>query len=78
MSTFTIPLTRQQFEAARAKLAAQGVTLTGDSGEVEGHKVGMAFSYDGSSVLTLTVEHKPWIYPESEVEKQIRGWFAEG
>lgn len=75
MSSFTIPISREQFEAARAKLASeQNIVLTGDKGEVEGHKVGVGFSYDGAT-LTLTVEHKPWIYPESEVEKQIRSWF---
>lgn len=75
MNTFSIPLNRSQFEAARAKLAGQGVTLKGDSGQAVGHKVAVAFNYDGSANLTLTVEHKPWLYPESDVESEIRGWF---
>lgn len=71
---FTIQLTREQFEAARTKLTGQGIVLSGDSGEVEGHKVGVAFRYDGTD-LTVTIEHKPFYYPSDSVEKEIRGWF---
>lgn len=73
---FKIQLTREQFEAARAKLTGQGISLNGDSGEIEGHKVGVAFSYDGTD-LTLTIEHKPFYYPADSVEKEIRSWFRD-
>lgn len=71
----TFSLTREQFEAARARCASNGVNLIGDCGDVEGHKVGVTFNYVEPK-LTLTVEHKPWIYPESEVESEITNWFA--
>lgn len=76
MSTFSISVSREQLEAARARLAAQGIVLQGDSGEVEGHKVRVAFSYDGTANLVLTVEHKPVYYPEARVEAEIREWFS--
>lgn len=72
-----IPLTREQLEAARLRMADQGIVLRGDSGDVEGHGVGISFSYDGSANLALTITHKPFIYPKSAVESKIRGWFEE-
>ena len=68
-------LSRAEFEAARIKLQSQGITVSGDQGSVEGHKVGVNFFYNGVDTLTLTIEHKPWIYPEAEVENEIRKWF---
>ena len=71
----SITLTRAQFEAARAKCAQKGVQFIGDSGDVEGHKVGIAFDFQ-EPTLHLTIEHKPIYYPEADVENEIRNWFA--
>jgi len=78
VTTFSIqPLTREQFEAARASLAGQDITILGDEGKIEAHKVGIYFAYNGTDTLTITIMHKPWIYPASEVERRIRKWFAD-
>ncbi len=69
------PLSRIDFEDARIKLQQQGITISGDQGSVEGHKVRVDFFYDGVNNLTLNIEHKPWYYPEQEVEDEIRKWF---
>ena len=71
----TFTLTRAQFEEGRAKCAANGVQFIGDSGDVEGHNVGIVFDYQ-EPTLTLTIEHKPLLYPESMVEAEIKNWFA--
>jgi hypothetical protein len=77
MSTFSItPLTRAQFEAARTRLADQGIPVLGDEGKIEARKVGLEFIYNGTDTLTITMEHKPWIIPASTVEAKIREWFA--
>lgn len=77
MITFHIqPLARAEFEAARERLFTQGITITGDEGKIESRKVGIDFAYNGTDTLTITMEHKPWIVPASEVEGKIREWFA--
>lgn len=77
MITFSItPLARNQFEAARTRLADQGIPVLGDEGNIEAHKVGVHFAYNGTDTLTITMEHKPWIIPASTVEEKIREWFA--
>ena len=70
------PLSRSDFEAARVKLKGQGIVISGDQGIVEGHKVGVSFFYDGVNSLTLSIQHKPFYYPETEVEDEIRKWFG--
>ncbi len=78
MTTFEIaPLTRAQFETARASLAAEGIDIVGDDGKIEAYKIGLCFAYNGTDTLAITIEHKPWIIPASGVEKRIREWFAD-
>lgn len=76
MNTFTVPLTREQFEAARAKLEAENEPIEGDFGVLSAKGVRIAFSFNGTDTLSVTVEHKPFIFTEAMVEKAIRGWFA--
>lgn len=73
----TIPLTRAEFEQARSKLQYQGIIVSGDQGSVEGHKVDVSFFFSGTDTLTLKAEHKPFYYPEAEVEDEIREWFIQ-
>lgn len=75
MDTISIPLTVDELEAGRAKLAAkQGIVLTGDSGEVNEHGCDIKYAYDGVN-LNLTVVHKPLLVKESWLEAKLRGWF---
>jgi hypothetical protein len=75
MQSIQIPLTRTQLEQKRQQAAANGIVLQGDSGEAEAQGVKIGYSYDGA-LLTITVLHKPWIYPESAVEAKIDEWLA--
>lgn len=69
------PLSRSDFDAARVRLKAQGITIIGDQGSIEGHKVGISFFYNGDDTLSLSIEHKPFYFPESVIEDEIRKWF---
>ena len=79
---FTITLTLDQFEAAKQRLAVQFPEQFPDqqpdkapTGTLSAHGVTLDYAYvDGT--LTITVEHKPFLYPEGEVEKKIRDWFS--
>lgn len=78
MSTFTIPLTREEFERARQRLEDQNQPITGDFGKLSAKGVKIAFSFNENiNALAVTVEHKPFIYPDSRVESAIRDWFKE-
>ena len=73
--TITIAMTPAQFAACCAAAQKDGVTLTGNAGELHYAGVTAAYEYDGSSVLTVTIEHKPFIVSESTVESKILAWF---
>jgi hypothetical protein len=74
--TLTYRLTRAQLEKARADLATQGVTLTGDSGAID-HIIKANYSYDeASEALTINVTHIPMLVPPGAVKSKIDGWFA--
>ena len=76
MSTITIPLTRAQFTNSSQKLQdTANIKIAGDQGTVEGFKVRVGYFYNGIDTLTLNIDHKPWYYPEAEVESEIRKWF---
>lgn len=78
MKTFTIPLTRQEFEHARARLEAEHEPIKGDFGMLSAKGVKIAFSFNENiNALAVTVEHTPFIYPDSRVESAIRDWFKE-
>lgn len=77
MNTFTIPLSREEFERARKRLEDQNEPLSGDFGTLSAKGVRIAFSFNGTDSLAVTVEHKPFIYPDSKVESAIRDWFKE-
>jgi hypothetical protein len=68
-------LTREQFEKCRGDLAAQGVSLTGDSGVINHSGCTVDFAYT-EPTLTITVVHKPFIVSESFVESQVSKWFS--
>lgn len=68
------PITRGDFEAKRQELAADGVELAGDSGEIDKDRVKLSFIYSEPE-LTITVLDKPLYYPAGKVESAIRDWF---
>ena len=69
-------LTRQQFDARRAQVAATtGEALTGDTGTVAYKGVTLRYECD-EPALTVTLLKKPLIVPTSHVEGQIKDWFA--
>jgi len=78
MRTFAIPINRSAFENARERLSIeQGITLTGDTGEIEHDtllgnvKVGYSYRPD---VLVVTIEEAP-MFSSGKVEKTVREWF---
>lgn len=69
-----IPITPEQLEAKRASLAANGINIVGDSGEVKSHGCIVDYSYDGAT-LALTVKHAPWPLSVYYVERHIETYF---
>jgi hypothetical protein len=70
-----IPLTPDQFASASAKLAQQGIPLTGDKGEISKSGVTAAYTYaDGT--LSIDITHKPFFVTTEYCEEQIKGWLA--
>jgi hypothetical protein len=76
-NTLTFPLSPSQYQSRVSELAAQGIPITGNSGEVEYKGVTVGYSYNGTDTLVVTIEKKPWYDPESTVESAITGWFTE-
>ena len=77
-SQFTINLTPAQYTAAVGRLAAMSppVAISGPSGQLTAHNVTLDYDYNPSTcILLITIEHKPFLYPEGKVESVIRSWF---
>lgn len=72
----TFSLSPDEFAARKAALAGQGVNIAGDSGDISHDGVKVAYAYNGTDTLTITVEHKPFVLPESTIEKDITAWFS--
>lgn len=70
-----IPMTQAQFDAAAAKLKAEGVELMGHSGDLRRSGVTAHYEFDGEE-LVVTVPKKPMLVPLSYVEGQIRQWLG--
>ncbi len=78
-TTFTIPLTRPQFEAARYRLVTQHFVTADtdtDHGRLAARGVTLDYAFDGASIA-ITIEHKPELYPEGAVEAKIRAFFTD-
>lgn len=75
-SILRFPMTREQFDARRAALAAKGIAITGDSGEIDQRGVRVRYAYDGA-VLSLEVFKKPMLVTRGYVEGKITEWFQE-
>jgi hypothetical protein len=75
--TLTFPLSPSQYQSRASELATQGISIAGNSGEIEYKGVTVGYCYNGVDTLVVTIEKKPWYDPESAVESAITGWFAE-
>ena len=73
--TLTFALSPSQYAARVTELAGDGVTISGNTGTLEYKGVDVAYNYDGSAVLTVSIVKKPWYDPESAVEDVITNWF---
>lgn len=80
MSKTFANVTPNKFAALRKFLGEAGVVMPeGNSGTISitsPAKVTIDFSYDGASVLTLTVTEKPFFIAESMIWSQVEGGLA--
>lgn len=76
MQVINIEISRAVLEQKRQILAAEGTVLTGDHGTISHSGVELAFNYV-EPILEIDVVSKPFFYPDSLVESQIRAWFAD-
>ena len=76
MKAIVIGISREQFEAAKARLLSEdNVTISGDQGTVSHDGVTVEYEF-GSASLLLTVKEKPFLLPETVIENSIRNWFS--
>jgi hypothetical protein len=70
-------LTREQVEAARAKLADGGIVMKGDEGQIAYHhlfvRVALDFTYNGTDTLVLSIAHSD--IPSDLVWSKVQEWF---
>jgi hypothetical protein len=69
-------VTQAQVDSLKAKLAEGGAKLTPGATPniytIDGHGVNATATYDPAAhVLTVVINHKPWIVPESAIASQI-------
>lgn len=74
-STNTIRMTRDQFTAKEAAAKAHGFTIAEDKGQLAiptpmGNIIVSYVYSEPNQVLELTTIHKPFLVPESAIEKQ--------
>jgi hypothetical protein len=77
--SFSIRLTRAQFDAARYRLVTQHLVTAdanADHGKLAAKGVTLNYAFDGVA-LHITIEHKPLLFTEGFVEGKIRDWFSE-
>jgi len=74
MQSFTITVTRQQLEAARATLNAQGTHIAGDDAQVSHDGVTLGIAYV-EPTLTITTIKKPFFVSQGEIQSEVTGWF---
>ena len=74
-----VPLSREQFEAAKKQLlAVHGVELKGDRGTVSSQGVTADYIYNPKiQLLNITVTGKPFLISQAAVEDKILSWFRE-
>lgn len=65
-----VAMNPQQFEAAKAELAQQGIYVGGSEGVIQARDVTANYDYDGVT-LSITVTHAP-LGMDGHAEKEIR------
>jgi hypothetical protein len=73
--TLTFSLSPDQFSICKTELTGQGVAVTGNAGTIDYKGVEVQYSYNGTDTLTVIVEHKPFLVPESVLEEKLAKWF---
>jgi hypothetical protein len=79
--TFSISLSRPEFEAARYRLVTQHL-LTADTdadhGRLQARGVVVDYAFSGAnSQLAITIEQKPALLTAAHIEAKIREWFSQ-
>jgi hypothetical protein len=75
MTTMTFTLTREVFEKCRRDLAAEGVQLVGDSGEMGRLGVKASFTFV-EPTLTITIL-KSGFFSSQYIQSKIDYWFSQ-
>ena len=78
MQSITIPLTREQLNHCRERLAESGIHLASDTpnGTLRNKGVVVDYSYDEQEeMLTVNVLLKPILVSNGMIEHKIREWF---
>jgi predicted NUDIX family NTP pyrophosphohydrolase len=72
-----IPMTPAQFAAKKQQLQAEhGIILDGPSGAFNSHGARVAYSYDGSATLDVTVTEAPMFIGKSHCEQIVKNWLT--
>ena len=69
----TLTYSRTQLEAIRARLANEGVVLTGDSGTVCKEGVTIVFTYGEPSLIVTVTNYGG--HPHFFVDHAVKAWF---
>jgi hypothetical protein len=76
--SITFSLTPAEFEQRKQELIKQQnlEMPPGNAGEVEAAGITIAYNYDGVSLLTIDIVHKPMLIPEAMIVGRLREWFG--
>jgi hypothetical protein len=76
--SITFSLTPAEFEQRKQELIKQQnlEMPPGNAGEVEAAGITIVYNYDGASLLTIDIVHKPMLIPESMIVSRLREWFG--
>ena len=71
-----VPMNEAQFATATRRLAANGIELTGPSGQLS--KDGITARYEhANDTLRITILDKPFLLPESLIEGRLKAYLEQ-
>ena len=71
-----VPMSEAQFATASRRLAANGIELTGPSGQLS--KDGITARYEHTEgTLRITILDKPFLLPESLIEGRLKAYLEQ-
>jgi hypothetical protein len=66
-------ITQAVFDCMQTNLKAEGVSMSGNSGELDGHGIVADYVFDPvAQTLTVTVQHKPWYVGCEDIAGAVR------